>query len=121
MSSMGYKQVIIVRTDLGMSRGKTCVQVAHASLGSAEKAQRYVEEWYDSWRGEGQKKVVVKAKGERELYELFELAKGARLPCYIVNDAGLTELPPGTTTALGIGPAPNGDMDKITGDMKLLG
>lgn len=121
MHTMEYKQVIVVRTDLGMSRGKTAAQVAHASLGSAEKAQEYAEEWYDAWRREGQKKVVVKAKDERELYELYELSKGAGLPCYIVNDAGLTELPPGTTTTLGIGPAPDEKMDKVTGHLKLLG
>lgn len=120
-ATMEYKQVIVVRADLGMSKGKTCAQVAHASLGSAEKAREHVKEWYDAWWREGQKKVVVKVAGEMELYELYEQAKGVRLPCYIVNDAGLTELPPGTTTTLGIGPAPNEKMDKVTGHLKLLG
>ncbi len=118
---MEYKQVIAVRADLKMTRGKTCAQVAHAALGSAEKAMEYNKDWYRAWKSEGQKKVVVKVSGERELYILYEMAKGARLPCFIVNDAGLTELPPDTTTVLGIGPAPERDVDKITGDLKLLG
>lgn len=114
---MDYKQVIIVRADLKMSRGKTCVQAAHAALGAAEKASK---DWYEVWKREGQKKVVVKAANEKEMYELYETAKKAKLPCYLVQDAGLTELEPGTTTALAMGPAPNESIDKITGKLKLL-
>lgn len=114
---MDYKQVIVVRADLKMSRGKSCAQVAHASLSSAEKA---ANEWYKAWKREGQKKVVVKAANEKELHEFYEMAKKAKLPCYLVQDAGLTELEPGTTTALGIGPAPSELIDKITGKLKLL-
>ncbi|MEE9474287.1 MAG: peptidyl-tRNA hydrolase Pth2 [Candidatus Hydrothermarchaeaceae archaeon] len=118
---MEHKQVIVVRGDLKMSRGKTCVQVAHASLSSAEKAREFEKEWYKAWKRDGQKKVVVKVSSEGELFEIYEVAKRQRLPCYIINDAGLTELPPGTTTALGIGPAPNELVDKLTGSLKLLG
>lgn len=117
---MEYKQVIVVRADLKMGKGKTCAQVAHASLSSAEKAMKFEKEWYEAWRREGQKKIVVKVQSEREIFELYEAAKGRGLPCYIVNDAGLTELPPGTTTTLGIGPSPDELVDKLTGDLKLL-
>ena len=118
---MEYKQVIVVRSDLKMGKGKTCAQVAHASLSSAEAAMRYEKDWYEAWKNEGQKKVVVKIQNERGLFELYEVAKGQGIPCYIINDAGLTELPPGTTTALGIGPGPNELVDKVTGELKLLG
>lgn len=116
---MDCKQVIAVRADLKMSKGKTCVQVAHASLSAAEKASKY-EDWYEVWKREGQKKVVVKVANEKELHELYETAKKAKLPCYLVQDAGLTELEPGTTTALGIGPAPDESIERITGKLKLL-
>lgn len=119
-SPFEYKQVIVVRADLSMSKGKTAAQVAHASIGSAEKAREHAEDWFNAWWREGQKKVVVKVEDERELYELYEQAKATGLPCYVVNDAGLTELPRGTTTTLGIGPAPNEKMDKVTGHLKLL-
>ncbi|MEE8401157.1 MAG: peptidyl-tRNA hydrolase Pth2 [Candidatus Hydrothermarchaeaceae archaeon] len=117
---MEYKQVILVRADLAMSRGKTCAQVAHASLSSADKAREFNKEEYKEWKREGQKKVVLKVASEKELFELFEMAKGQSMPCYIINDSGLTELPPGTTTALGIGPSTDGLLDKITGHLKLL-
>jgi PTH2 family peptidyl-tRNA hydrolase len=54
------------------------------------------------------------------LFKLREEADRAGLPCAIVADAGLTEIPPGTITALGIGPAPNKMMDKVTGKLSLL-
>jgi len=114
------KQVIAVRRDLKMSRGKTAVQVAHGALSSALIARRKKEEWFDAWLDGGQKKVVVRVEDEAELRDLFEIARGKGLPFYLVQDAGLTELPPGTTTVLGIGPAPVPIMDGVTGDLKLL-
>ncbi|MEE8167943.1 MAG: peptidyl-tRNA hydrolase Pth2 [Candidatus Hydrothermarchaeales archaeon] len=117
---MEYKQVIVVRGDLKMSRGKTCAQVAHASLGSAEKVQEFRKEWRAAWKREGQRKVVVKVEDEKTLFELLHQSKEAGIPCYLVEDAGLTELEPGTTTTLGIGPAPGEIIDRITGDLELL-
>ena len=114
-----HKQVIIARGDLGMSPGKLAVQVAHGSIGAAERTRGEHREWLDAWADEGQKKVVVKVSSEKELRELHEVAKGMKLPCDLIQDAGLTELPPGTTTVLAIGPAPNDLMDKLTGDLPL--
>ncbi|WP_456474905.1 peptidyl-tRNA hydrolase Pth2 [Candidatus Pyrohabitans sp.] len=117
---MEYKQVIVVRVDLKMTRGKICAQVAHASLGAAEVAMREHTEWYEAWKREGQKKVVVKGESQEHLGRLFQEAKELRIPCFLVRDAGLTQLPPGTTTALAIGPAPQEKVDRITGELKLL-
>ncbi|MFQ5800403.1 MAG: peptidyl-tRNA hydrolase Pth2 [Candidatus Hydrothermarchaeales archaeon] len=117
---MEYKQVIAVRTDLKMSPGKMAAQVAHASLSAAEIARQRWGEWYTAWKDEGQKKAVLKVGDEKEILELFRQARESNLPYYLVNDAGLTELPPGTITTLGIGPAPNEGIDKITGHLKLL-
>jgi len=115
-----YKQVIVVRADLGMSPGKLAAQVAHGSLGAADKARKEHRRWFYAWFSEGQKKVVVKVNSERELRDLHEKAKKAGLPNMLVEDAGLTELAPGTATALGVGPAPNEILDKITGELHLL-
>lgn len=115
-----YKQVIVVRADLNMSLGKLAVQVAHGSVGAADVARHEHRGWFSAWLAEGQKKVVVKAKNERELHALRKIANGEGLPNMLVQDAGLTELTPGTTTVLGIGPAPNEALDKVTGGLHLL-
>ena len=113
------KQVIVVRSDLKMGKGKIAAQVAHASLSAVEASHRR-SAWYDSWREEGQAKVVLKVQSEAELRELFQRARRAGLPAALVEDRGLTQVEPGTVTCLGIGPAPDGDIDSITGKLKLL-
>jgi Uncharacterized conserved protein len=114
------KQVIIVRNDLGMSKGKLAVQVAHASVIATFEAFRFKKEWFEEWWKSGQKKIVVKVSGEMEILELYEKAVRNGLPASLVKDAGLTELPPGTTTAVAVGPAPDEVVDKLTGGLKLL-
>ena len=115
-----YKQVIAVRTDLGMSKGKTAVQVAHGSVSAAEKTRVSHQEIWKSWFREGQKKVAVKVQSEEEILELKKLAAMNGLPFAVIRDAGMTELPPGTTTVIGIGPAKADEIDKVTGELKLL-
>ncbi|UJG42893.1 MAG: peptidyl-tRNA hydrolase Pth2 [Candidatus Heimdallarchaeum endolithica] len=115
-----YKQVIVVRTDLKMSKGKTAVQVAHGSVSAYIKASKYYPSWTEKWLKEGQKKVTVKIETQEELFQIAHSAKEKDLPVAIINDAGLTELPPGTTTVVGIGPGPEDLIDKISGHLKLL-
>ncbi len=112
-----YKQCIIVRVDLHLSQGKLAAQAAHAAVSAYDKAKRSIG---DSWKAEGQKKVILAVDSLDELFELEEAAKLVGLPIARIEDAGLTEVPPGTITALGIGPAKNEELDKITGYMKLL-
>lgn len=112
-----WKQCLIVRSDIRMSCGKTCAQAAHAAVGAYERAGLQARK---SWYAEGQKKVVLKVQGERALFELKVLAEQAGIPAALIQDAGLTEIPPGTVTALGLGPAKTEDLDKITSDLSLL-
>jgi PTH2 family peptidyl-tRNA hydrolase len=67
-----------------------------------------------------EKKIVVSVDSKQDLLDLHIRALDQELPCFIVSDAGLTELPPNTTTALAIGPGPDDIIDPITGDLKLL-
>lgn len=115
-----YKQVIVVRTDIKMGKGKLAVQVAHASVSSAEICRAVKPEWFKKWIDTGQKKIVVKVKDVEELKNLKKKADDLGLPNALIIDAGLTQLEPGTITALGIGPAPADIIDKITGELPLL-
>ena len=120
MSEFKYKQVIVMRIDLKMSRGKIAAQAGHAAVSAAEEARKRRPDWWSAWMEEGQRKIAVKARSEQELLELEGQAKQLRLPSALVCDRGLTELPPDTMTCLGIGPAPSSQVDRITGKLKLL-
>ncbi len=115
-----YKQVIVLRTDLKMSKGKIAAQAGHAAVSAAEKARKKNLGWWNAWMEEGQCKIAVRAESEEELLELEMKAKELKLPSILVIDRGLTELSPGTITCLGIGPAPSSQIDKVTGKLSLL-
>lgn len=115
-----YKQVIVVRTDIEMSRGKLAVQVAHASVLAAFKTYSEKPDWFNKWWSSGMKKIVLKTSSENELLKIYSIALEKNLPVVLVRDAGLTELEPGTLTAVGIGPAPSSIIDTITGGLKTL-
>ncbi|WP_207588474.1 peptidyl-tRNA hydrolase Pth2 [Halomontanus rarus] len=110
------KQAIVARTDIGMGKGKLAAQVAHASLSAYEKAD---DRTRSKWKGGGQKKVVLKASSERDLYELSEIADREGIPNAIIRDAGHTQLEPGTVTALAVGPDEESLVDRVTGDLSL--
>jgi PTH2 family peptidyl-tRNA hydrolase len=112
-----HKQVIAVRKDLRMDKGKLAVQVAHASIDSYRKAAPQARE---EWESEGSKKVVLEADSLKELLDLQKKARKLGLPCSLIRDAGKTQLRPGTITCLGIGPADEGSIDKVTGKLKIL-
>ncbi len=112
-----FKQIIVIRNDLDMSEGKKCVQTAHASLGAYKKADKKI---IKRWELGGQKKVVLEVDSRRKILDLYKKLKKEKIPCFLVEDAGLTELTPGTITALGIGPEREETLDKITGKLKLL-
>jgi len=113
------KQVIVVRTDLEMGKGKIAAQVGHACVMGAEHVRKSHPEWFNEWWA-GQEKVVVKVSGIKELQEIKRHAIELDLPWSEVSDAGHTQLAPGTTTCISIGPAPENLIDKVTGTLKLL-
>ena len=119
-----YKQAIVLRTDLGISKGKMCAQAAHASLEAAIKTLKvdkiHKSKVFENWRKEGAKKVVLKVMSESALIKLRDQAVRAGLRAALIKDAGFTELPAGTITALGIGPDKEEKIDKITGKLAAL-
>jgi PTH2 family peptidyl-tRNA hydrolase len=117
---MDFKQVIVVRRDVNMGTGKIAVQVAHAAVMGAEKTKARKREWFESWFEAGQAKVVVKVKSMEELMQVRKRAEELYLPVVQVQDSGLTQIPPGTITCIGIGPAPSELVGKVTNKLKLL-
>ena len=120
MQQLDYKLVIITREDLKLSSGKLAVQVAHASVTCAMECRQKHAKWYNHWYREGQKKVVVTTSNLVELKKLEKKAHQNDLIACMIQDAGLTEIPEGTITCLGIGPGPNDKIDRITGQLSLL-
>jgi PTH2 family peptidyl-tRNA hydrolase len=120
MTEFRYKQVIVFRSDLKLSKGKAAVQAGHAAVSAAEEARKHRKAWWQAWMDEGQRKIAVKVKSETELLALEKEAKKLELPCTLVVDRGLTEVPPNTITCLGIGPAPAERVGNITDKLPLL-
>lgn len=115
-----WKQAIVVRADLKLSDGKLAAQASHAAVSSALLSKTKKKIWFDSWFNAGQKKVVLKVKSLEELRLLKKKADSLGIPNSLITDAGFTELIPGTTTCLGIGPAPDEKIDKVVGSLPLL-
>jgi peptidyl-tRNA hydrolase, PTH2 family len=114
------KQAIIVRSDIEMSKGKTAAQVAHASLMSYFQAARADKAVAKEWLNTGEKKIVLKVLDEESLTKLYKAFEFKKVPCALISDAGLTQLPPETKTALGIGPWRASEIDQFTKGLKLL-
>ncbi|PIT84572.1 aminoacyl-tRNA hydrolase [Candidatus Micrarchaeota archaeon CG10_big_fil_rev_8_21_14_0_10_45_29] len=114
------KQVIVIRSDLGMGKGKIAAQASHASIDAFLDARRQNEKEAQKWKKEGMPKSVLKVESEKELVRIFQAAKDASLPCSLIHDAGKTQIAAGSKTCVGIGPARSGEIDKLTGELSLL-
>ncbi|HEV8360446.1 MAG TPA: peptidyl-tRNA hydrolase Pth2 [Candidatus Thermoplasmatota archaeon] len=112
--------VIAVRKDVKMGPGKIAAQVGHACVNLALMERNQKRRAFRDWLDEGQGKVVVKVGSLKELYELKETAEARDLPTTVIQDAGKTQIEPGTVTVLGIGPGASKDLDPITGHLPLL-
>jgi peptidyl-tRNA hydrolase, PTH2 family len=116
----GYKMVLVLRGELRLTAGKAAVQAAHAAVMLVGLARTKDPESLRHWEAEGQKKIALVVPTLAELEDLQRRAKARGLLTVWVEDAGFTEVPPGTRTCLGIGPARVEDVDSLTGDLPLL-
>ncbi len=114
---MEYKQVVLVRMDLKLPKGKLAAQVAHAAVESAHRTDKAI---YQKWREQGMKKIVLKIYSVEEIYRFKSQAAERGISCAIITDAGRTVVEPGTVTCLGIGPAPEQEIDTITRELSIL-
>lgn len=115
-----YKMVIVTRKNLKLSPGKLAAQVAHAAVACALSTKKNNLKWFTKWQNEGGKKAIVKVDCVNDFFPLKEKAEQLKIVTHIIEDAGHTEIPAGTKTVLGIGPAPSNIIDQITGDLPLL-
>lgn len=132
---MQTKQVIVLRKDLNMRKGKMVAQGAHASMkvffdrlrstgpigdvafGLQGTITPAMQEWFDGKFT----KICVSVNSELELLGVYEKAKSAGIACSLIQDAGLTEfggVP--TYTAVAVGPDYVEKVDVITGGLPLL-
>ena len=114
---MSYKQVILVREDLKLPKGKLAAQSSHASVDAVLKSDKKIVEL---WKREGAKKVVLKVKDQKELLKYKKIAESFGLKTALIKDAGRTVLEPGTITCLGIGPDLEEKIDKVSGKLKMV-
>jgi PTH2 family peptidyl-tRNA hydrolase len=112
------KLTLIVRSDLGMGRGKIAAQAAHAAVAAALASIGSRD--FRAWLRDGQPKVVLRAVSEENLYAIAEQARAAGLPVQVIHDAGRTQVAEGTPTSCGIGPAEASRIDAVTGGLQLL-
>jgi PTH2 family peptidyl-tRNA hydrolase len=115
---MAVKLALVVRTDLGMGRGKIAAQVAHAAVAAVLATGGSGD--FAGWLAEGQPKVVLKAGSAEQLLDLARRARAAGLPVELIQDAGRTQVTPGTVTCCAIGPADSALMDPVTAELALL-
>lgn len=127
---MNVKQVLIIRKDLNMRKGKIASQAAHASnvflidkikqLRERPSEVSFTKEELD-WTDNKFTKICVSVDSEQEMLELYDVAKASGLYVSKIVDSGATEfnnVP--TLTALAIGPDISELIDKVTGHLKLL-
>jgi len=119
-SDFEYKMVIVTRVDLALSAGKLAAQASHAAVTCTLLTKKNKPVWFAKWQREGAKKVIVKVETLEEFFPLKEKAKKLGISANIVTDAGHTEIPEGTQTVLGIGPAPSNLINQVTGALPLL-
>ncbi len=114
-----FKMILVVRNDLKMGKGKVAAQCSHAAVSAYKQVHRRNPELLKQWEYCGQPKVVVKAPDEEALIDLLSRAKEVGLPVSLIQDAGRTQIAPGSRTVLGVGPGPADLVDRVTGDLKL--
>lgn len=115
-----FKMILVVNNELGMTKGKIAAQCGHATLGCYKEACKKTPNAVQWWGRLGQAKIAVKIDSTKQLVELWQEARTKGFSCYLVEDAGRTQIAAGSRTVLAIGPVPTKKLDELTGHLKLL-
>lgn len=119
MTEQKLKQIIVIRKDLNMRKGKMVAQGAHASM---KAVLPHLIDWrVKQWLSGAFTKICVSVDSEEELLSVYGKAQLSNQICALIEDSGLTEfngVP--TLTCCAIGPATDDELQEITGHLKLL-
>ena len=129
---MQVKQVILIRKDLKMRRGKEIAQGSHASMDflveplreqiKSDKIQITLElnSAEKQWITLGMAKICLQVSSEAELLEFHRKAQDHGLKSHLIRDSGRTEFHgEATYTACAIGPADSAMIDQVTAGLTL--
>lgn len=138
---MRIKQVIVMRKDLNMRKGKIAAQAAHASMKvffdrmRVLSGYRYIDgialngdarvfnptPEMNIWIDGTFDKICVSVNSDDELMAIYQQALDIGLPVSMIEDCGKTEFHGMVTkTCLAIGPDSSDKIDPITGHLPLL-
>eukprot|EP00565_Helicotheca_tamesis_P001666 CAMPEP_0185740218 /NCGR_PEP_ID=MMETSP1171-20130828/37303_1 /TAXON_ID=374046 /ORGANISM="Helicotheca tamensis, Strain CCMP826" /LENGTH=184 /DNA_ID=CAMNT_0028412013 /DNA_START=23 /DNA_END=577 /DNA_ORIENTATION=+ len=115
-----YKMVLCVNQELGMGKGKIAAQCCHAAVGCYKRSLKQCPNGLKAWERTGCAKIALKCPNEQELTSILEKAYNKGIPCYLVEDAGRTQIKAGSRTVLGLGPAPVDVFEGISDHLKLM-
>ena len=115
-----HKMILCVNERLNMGMGKIAAQCCHAAVGCYKTAKQQSAKALHKWEKSGSPQIALKCPDEEEMDYIASKAQEYDIPVYFVTDAGRTEVAAGSRTVLGLGPAPEHVVDKITSHLKLL-
>ena len=113
------KMVLAVRTNLKMGKGKIAAQCGHAAVAAFKKATKSSPEWVKAWEMDGSRKIAVKIENEEEMMTIYALAKSLGIITAIIQDAGRTQIDPGSKTVVAVF-GPEDLVDQVTRHLSLL-
>ena len=121
LTGSGFKMVFVANSSLRMGVGKLAAQVGHAVLALYQfvDSQRDRKSELEQWELFGAKKIVLKGTDTQHLLDLKQKAVELHIANTMVQDAGRTQIDPGSLTILALF-GRNKDVDCVTGKLKLL-
>ena len=120
ISHAPYKMVFCVNQELSMGKGKIAAQCCHAAVGCYKRAKKQCPSGVEAWERTGCAKIALKCPTDAALEDIAVRALAKGIPCYLVEDAGRTQIAAGSRTVLGLGPAPVSVFEGVSDHLKLM-
>mgnify|MGYP001043592211 CR=1 FL=1 len=111
-----HKCIVLVRTDLKMTKGKIISQVSHGIINNSFKVNKNK---LINWRENGEKIVTLKINNYQNMLNIYNKAINNNIISHIVIDQGLTQVDTNTPTVCVLGPDKEKKFKDITSHLKL--